>query len=375
MKINGLIVAAGLSSRMNDFKPLMKIDGKPLILNTINSLRQSNIEDITVVVGHRKDDLKDLLKNENVNIVFNENYKTTSMYDSFKLGLKEIYNNCDALVFLPGDVGFTSKYTVDLLMKEISKNEKKIIYPTYENEIGHPPIISSKCFEYLLNYDGNEGLKGGMKHFYQESMKISTPDKFILFDMDYKEDFNKVKNSYENREYLSYEEALYLLKYFDLPNHIVRHCQMVEKIAVDLSETINKYENCIDVNLIKSAALLHDIKRLEKEHAKKGAKLLSDLGYHKISSLVKNHMELENQMEDEINEMSILYFADKLVIEDKFTSIENRFEEKFKEYALDENAKKNILKKYNTTLKIKSNIISIIGEVEYEKLEEKWRGK
>ena len=375
MKINGLIVAAGLSSRMNDFKPLMKIDGKPLILNTINSLRQSNIEDITVVVGHRKDDLKDLLKNENVNIVFNENYKTTSMYDSFKLGLKEIYNNCDALVFLPGDVGFTSKYTVDLLMKEISKNEKKIIYPTYENEIGHPPIISSKCFEYLLNYDGNEGLKGGMKHFYQESMKISTPDKFILFDMDYKEDFNKVKNSYENREYLSYEEALYLLNYFDLPNHIVRHCQMVEKIAVDLSETINKYENCIDVNLIKSAALLHDIKRLEKEHAKKGAKLLSDLGYHKISSLVKNHMELENQMEDEINEMSILYFADKLVIGDKFTSIENRFEEKFKEYALDENAKKNILKKYNTTLKIKSNIISIIGEVEYEKLEEKWRGK
>lgn len=150
---------------------------------------------------------------------------------------------------------------------------------------------------------------------------------------------------------------------------------MVEKIAVDLSETINKYENCIDVNLIKSAALLHDIKRLEKEHAKKGAKLLSDLGYHKISSLVKNHMELENQMEDEINEMSILYFADKLVIGDKFTSIENRFEEKLKEYALDENAKKNIWKRYNTTLKIKSNIISIIGEVEYEKLEEKWRGK
>ena len=90
MKINGLIVAAGLSSRMKDFKPLMKIDNKPLILNTINSLRQSNIEDITVVVGYRKDDLKDLLKNENVNIVFNENYKSTSMYDSFKLGLKEI---------------------------------------------------------------------------------------------------------------------------------------------------------------------------------------------------------------------------------------------------------------------------------------------
>ena len=148
---------------------------------------------------------------------------------------------------------------------------------------------------------------------------------------------------------------------------------MVEKIAVDLSEIINKYKKCIDVNLIKSAALLHDIKRLEKDHAKKGAKLLSDLGYKKISSFVKNHMELKAQMEDEINEASILYFADKLVIEDQFTSIEKRFEEKLKKYDLDDVIKKNIRKRYNTTLKIKSNIISIIGEVEYEKLEEKWR--
>ena len=150
---------------------------------------------------------------------------------------------------------------------------------------------------------------------------------------------------------------------------------MVEKIAVDLSEIINKYKKCIDVNLIKSAALLHDIKRLEKDHAKKGAKLLSDLGYKKISSFVKNHMELKAQMEDEINEASILYFADKLVIEDQFTSIEKRFEEKLKKYDLDDVIKKNIRKRYNTTLKIKSNIISIIGEVEYEKLEEKWRAK
>ena len=48
---------------------------------------------------------------------------------------------------------------------------------------------------------------------------------------------------------------------------------------------------------------------------------------------------------------------------------------KLKKYDLDDVIKKNIRKRYNTTLKIKSNIISIIGEVEYEKLEEKWRAK
>ncbi|WP_455538887.1 DVU_1551 family NTP transferase [Terrisporobacter sp.] len=375
MKINGLIVAAGLSSRMKDFKPLMKIDNKQLILHTINSLKQSGIEDITIIVGYRKDDLEELLKNEKVNIIFNENFKTTSMYDSFKLGLKKIYKKCDAIAFLPGDVGFVSKYTMDLLIKEINKNENKIVYPTYKNKVGHPPIISAKCFDYLLNYNGNQGLKGGMECFKKESIKISTPDKFILFDMDYKEDFNKVKNSYENREILSYEDCINLLDYFDLPKSIVKHCEKVKEICIDLSEAINKYENCINIDLIKSAALLHDIKRLEKEHDKKGAKLLKDLGYDNISLLVKYHMKLENYMEDEINEKSILYFADKLVIGDEFENIEKRFAEKIKKYDADDAIKKNILKKYNTTLKIKSNIISIIGEVEYDKLEEKWRGK
>ena len=58
MKINGLIVAAGLSSRMKDFKPLMKINNKPLIMNTIDSLRQGGIKDIYVVVGYRGDEIE-----------------------------------------------------------------------------------------------------------------------------------------------------------------------------------------------------------------------------------------------------------------------------------------------------------------------------
>ena len=68
MKISGLIVAAGLSSRMKDFKPLMEIEDKPLIINTINSLKQSKIEDINIVVGYRGKDIEDCVKDENVNI-------------------------------------------------------------------------------------------------------------------------------------------------------------------------------------------------------------------------------------------------------------------------------------------------------------------
>lgn len=373
MKISGLIVAAGLSSRMNDFKPLMEIENKPLIINTINSLRKSGIEDINIVVGYRGKDIEKCVENENVNIIYNNRYNSTSMYDSFKLGLEKVKDNCDAIIFLPGDVGFVSKYTIDLLVNDICKNKHKIAYPVYKNNIGHPPVISSRCFDYLLNYNGKEGLKGGMKYFELESKKIDTPDKFILYDMDYKEDFYRVKYNFENRQILSYEDCIYLLSYFNVPNPIIEHSKKVKEICEDLSDSINKIKKIININLIRSASILHDIKRQEKNHPKVGADLLESLGYNQIANVVRSHMKLEKGMEDIINENTVLYYGDKLVIENKFVDLNKRFEEKLNKYKDDEEIQENIMKKYKITLKIKSNIISIIGMDEYEKLENKWR--
>lgn len=374
MRIKGLIVAAGLSSRMKDFKPLMEVEEKPLIINAINSLKQRGIEDINIVVGYRGEDIENCVKNENVNIICNNKYESTFMYDSFKLGLNKIKNSCDAILFLPGDVGFVSKYTIDLLIKEISKKESKIVYPVYKNTIGHPPIISWECFEYLLSYNGKNGLKGGLDYFERESKEVNTPDKFILCDMDYKEDFYKVKKDFENRQYLSYEDCIYLLSYFNVPKSIVNHGIKVKQICEDLSNSINKDKEIININLINSAAILHDIKREEKNHEEVGAELLQNLGYEKVANIVRTHMKLEEEMENLINENTILYYSDKLVVEDEFSDLDKRFKVKLNKYKNDKEIKKNIIRKYETTLKIKSNIISIIGQNEYEKLENKWRG-
>ena len=50
-RIGGLILAAGLSSRMGDFKPLMPLRGKTLIENSIDSLLLCGVDPIVVVLG------------------------------------------------------------------------------------------------------------------------------------------------------------------------------------------------------------------------------------------------------------------------------------------------------------------------------------
>ena len=51
-RLGRVIHAAGLSSRMKQFKPLMEIDGKSMIRHVIDLMRGAGAETIVVVIGH-----------------------------------------------------------------------------------------------------------------------------------------------------------------------------------------------------------------------------------------------------------------------------------------------------------------------------------
>lgn len=52
-RIVALILAAGFSSRMETFKPLLPVGGAPLIERTIARFLQAGFDDVRVIVGHR----------------------------------------------------------------------------------------------------------------------------------------------------------------------------------------------------------------------------------------------------------------------------------------------------------------------------------
>ena len=58
----GLIVAAGQSRRMGAFKPLLTLNGFPMIQMTVQSLKNGGIQDITVVIGREADRMIGILE-------------------------------------------------------------------------------------------------------------------------------------------------------------------------------------------------------------------------------------------------------------------------------------------------------------------------
>ena len=104
-RIGGLILAAGLSSRMGDFKPLMPLRGKTLIENSIDSLLLCGIDPIVVVLGHRGRDMEAILCSrylgDTLTLAYNNDFATTDMLTSVKIGLAAM-PECDAFFLLPG---------------------------------------------------------------------------------------------------------------------------------------------------------------------------------------------------------------------------------------------------------------------------------
>ena len=82
MKTSAIILAAGLSSRMGDFKPLMKLKEKTVIENLIDSVIESEIDEIIIVLGFRGKDVENHIKfNYKYNLELNKMiYERDLMY-------------------------------------------------------------------------------------------------------------------------------------------------------------------------------------------------------------------------------------------------------------------------------------------------------
>lgn len=96
---SALILAAGRGSRLNGTigskpKCLAIVGGRPLLESQLTALEFVGIRDIHIVSGYGAEDLK-LYKRP---LVYNENWKTTTMVTSMLLGLSKIPGNRTVLV-------------------------------------------------------------------------------------------------------------------------------------------------------------------------------------------------------------------------------------------------------------------------------------
>ena len=144
------------------------------------------------------------------------------------------------------------------------------------------------------------------------------------------------------------KECLSIMARFGMPDHVVRHSREVCRVALYLGRRLAARGLPLDLDLIRSAALLHDITKKYSfsrplDHALTGAKLLRKLGLQDEASIVRQHVRLSAaRSAGRIAEPEIVFYADKRVVEDRITTLDDRLEYIRKRYGLSEAALKRI---------------------------------
>ena len=185
------------------------------------------------------------------------------------------------------------------------------------------------------------------------------------------------------------DRILNLYRKYAVPEHIIRHMREVAGLQDEILEKIDPQQRIYDHEVLRRAALLHDIARLEKNHAKAGAEILIREGMPAEAQLVRWHhspqragvttgadkwFRTDPQAEQEIHTCcadeqvcgsgrltaaDILFYADKCVREDQRVSVEERFRASAAKCTTPE-AKRKHAQLYQKTMEIERLLEEII---------------
>ena len=296
-----VIVAAGLASRMGEFKPLMKFGNMTLIERIISTLKKVGVDQIVVVTGNNAKALENELKNSGVIFLRNEQYASTQMLDSANIGFRYLKEKCEKIVFTPSDIPLYRADTVEKLLASLHA----IAYPLYQNKRGHPICFQSSIVDTILDYSGNQGLRGALSSIL-DIEEIPVEDQGILYDADSKEDYEKLLQIHNHQLYRP-----------QLNIGIVKEEVMInDEVAqlLYLIQTMGSIKDaCSKMNLSYSKALKL-IKKLEMQIKKEivvrqpGG---SQGGYAYLSEDGKKLLSLFREYEKRLNEESNRLFFEK----------------------------------------------------------------
>ena len=151
-----------------------------------------------------------------------------------------------------------------------------------------------------------------------------------------------------------------MAKYSMLPN-IVAHSLQVMHVSLAFTDHLKKGVP-VNRDLVAAAALLHDITKTrslttKERHAASGGVLLRELGFPRVADIVEQHVTIQNMnLGETLQELEIVYYADKRVMHDKIVTIDERVHDLIRRYATGEQILNQIIRNKEQALIIERKI-------------------
>lgn len=369
-RIAAIVLAAGYSSRMGEFKPLLPIGDTTVLERVVTTFRDADIRDIRVVIGHRSAELLPLVERLQARPVLNERYDE-GMFSSVVAGVSSLEEDIEAFFLLPVDIPLVRCKTVSAMLGAYRNGEGGLLYPVFHGKRGHPPLIPARFRDEILEWGEEGGLKGLLTGHETEASGIDTEDEGILYDMDTPANYERIVATWRNSFVPTIPECeSILIREFTAGGPLVEHGRAVSRLAVFLARKLNETGCRLEIGLIEAASLLHDLAKGRANHPAEGARIMAERGYPDIAAIIAQHMDIMVNEQAQVRAAEIVYLADKMIIRNRCVPIEERFAPKLESRSLGPEVRNSVVQRMQNALLIRGKIENRLGRPLYDILTE-----
>ncbi|MBO3697385.1 NTP transferase domain-containing protein [Roseivirga sp. E12] len=193
MKVNAILLAAGLSTRMNGpNKLLLPFQGGAVVQSAYRTLSKSKVNRITVVTGRDADQvMSNLSLRLNDQFYHNSNFELGMTY-SIQSGLKAS-QPCDAIMVCLGDMPWLQLADYDLLMENFKEKggSDTIQVPWYGEKRGNPVIFGKTFFDAIMAHSEPNGCAEIVRENEANVLNLNVFNERFIKDIDTLEDLER----------------------------------------------------------------------------------------------------------------------------------------------------------------------------------------
>jgi molybdenum cofactor cytidylyltransferase len=191
--ISAIVLAAGQSKRMGRQKMLMPWGRTTVIGKVISTLVEAGVVNIHVVTGGNQDELKDALREYNIQYIQNKDFANGEMLASVKVGLISMGKESEAALNVLGDQPQIEYKVIQIIVERYIETHNKIIVPSYQMHRGHPWLVEKSYWKEILNLTPPATLRDFLISHNDVIDYVNVDSQSVLQDLDTQADYSQFK--------------------------------------------------------------------------------------------------------------------------------------------------------------------------------------
>jgi CTP:molybdopterin cytidylyltransferase MocA len=189
LRIGAVLLAAGEGRRMGGVaKPLIRLQGVPLISRQLVALSGAGVDEVVVVTGHARDAIEEQVQPYVVTLAHNAAY-ADGQQGSVRVGLAALNGAFDAVIMMLADQPLIGAGDLTELIGAFKKRPAgNIVVPMVNGQRGNPVIIDGVALARILASDIHFGCRHLMDREPEIVHAYETANTRFITDLDTVED-------------------------------------------------------------------------------------------------------------------------------------------------------------------------------------------